>query len=294
MGIVDGQLIATMRDRAAVNGVAIRTLKVLYPSLIDIGCFSHTLDNVGDRFSIPILDQFFKVWIGMFSRSPKTKLAWKTKTGLPVPTYSATRWWSKWEVLRDLHNSFGDVHSFLQDSDLPPSRLKLLEILDHDPDKRKLCMELAVVVDAGEPIVKATYRLEGDGPLALTAYEEISTLRNTISIQHYPNVDAVAKNLSMTPTQVSQLTNYAKGCVKPAQDYFRLKFDVDLKEPLSIFKLIRIFHPSKAAELKPTLTDIDDLARALPFVTKQDTINLKNELPLYLAKVEDVQWMWMF
>ncbi len=196
MGIVDGQLIATMRDRAAVNGVAIRTLKVLYPSLIDIGCFSHTLDNVGDRFSIPILDQFFKVWIGMFSRSPKTKLAWKTKTGLPVPTYSATRWWSKWEVLRDLHNSFGDVHSFLQDSDLPPSRLKLLEILDHDPDKRKLCMELAVVVDAGEPIVKATYRLEGDGPLALTAYEEISTLRNTISIQHYPNVDAVAKNLS--------------------------------------------------------------------------------------------------
>ncbi len=182
MGIVDGQLIATMRDRAVVNGVAIRTLKVLYPSLIDIGCFSHTLDNVDDRFSIPILDQFIKVWIGMFFMSPKLSSrgqAYLYLLTLPQDGGPNGRCCDIFITVSVIFTHFYRTVTF---------RLKLL---DHDPDKRKLCMELAVVVDAGEPIVKAIYRLEGDGPLTLTVYEEISTLRNTISIQHYyPNVDA--------------------------------------------------------------------------------------------------------
>ena len=121
LGISSDRLVAAMRDRAAVNNVAMQTVKILYPNVIDIGCFSHTLDRVGGKFHTPILDEFFKVWIGMFARSPKTKLAWKTKTSLPIPSYSCTRWWSKWEVLRHLHDAFGDVYSFLHDSELPPS-----------------------------------------------------------------------------------------------------------------------------------------------------------------------------
>ena len=39
-------LLATMRDRASVNNLAMRTVKVIYPSILDIGCFSHTLDLV--------------------------------------------------------------------------------------------------------------------------------------------------------------------------------------------------------------------------------------------------------
>ena len=34
-------------------------------------------------------------------------------------------------------------------------------------------MELAIPVDVGEVFVKATYNLEGDGPLALSTYEHI-------------------------------------------------------------------------------------------------------------------------
>ena len=40
-------VVAMMHDRAACNGVALRTLKVVYPMLVDVGCFSHTLDLVG-------------------------------------------------------------------------------------------------------------------------------------------------------------------------------------------------------------------------------------------------------
>ena len=91
LGITNDRFLASMHDRASVNNVAMHTLKVLYPSVIDIGCFSHMLDIVGDKFLTSILNEFMKGWIGMFSRSPKTKLAWRTKTDIPVPTYSATR-----------------------------------------------------------------------------------------------------------------------------------------------------------------------------------------------------------
>ena len=45
-------LLAAMQDRAARNNVAIRTLQVIYPSLLDVGCFSHTLDLVGKKFNV--------------------------------------------------------------------------------------------------------------------------------------------------------------------------------------------------------------------------------------------------
>lgn len=54
-------------------------------------------------------------------------------------------------------------------------------------------MELAVVIDAGEFFVKATYNLEGDGPLALTTYDELHKIYNFLSVPHYPNVMACAK-----------------------------------------------------------------------------------------------------
>lgn len=56
-----------------------------------------------------------------------------------------------------------------------------MEILNDPPKNRKLQMELAITIDFGEPFVKATYKLEGDGPLALSAYEEITTLNSVIS-----------------------------------------------------------------------------------------------------------------
>ena len=49
----------------------------------------------------------------------------------------------------------------------------LTYILDDSQKKVKLQLELAAVVDAGAPFVRATYRLEGDGALVLSSYEEI-------------------------------------------------------------------------------------------------------------------------
>ena len=95
LGIESDLLIAALRDRASVNNVAIRTLSIVFPEVLDIGCFSHTLDHVGEHMKIPVLEEFLKGWIGLFSRSPKARLACNSLTGIPVPSYSDTRWWSK-------------------------------------------------------------------------------------------------------------------------------------------------------------------------------------------------------
>jgi len=82
-------------------------------------------------------------------------------------------------VVNQVHDTFGDVTTFLNDHsiDLPAvSRGKLIDILNDAAKLRKLKMELAITVDAMKPFVCATYDLEGDGSLALTAYQQISKL----------------------------------------------------------------------------------------------------------------------
>ena len=54
---------------------------VVFPSMVDVGCFSHTLDLVGDKFSTPCLSSFMDWWISLFSHSPKSMLLWKERTG---------------------------------------------------------------------------------------------------------------------------------------------------------------------------------------------------------------------
>ena len=80
-GITSNLVVGMMHDRAACNGVALRTLKVVFPTIVDVGCFSHTLDLVGDKFVTPCLSSFAVWWISLFSHSPKAKLLWRERTG---------------------------------------------------------------------------------------------------------------------------------------------------------------------------------------------------------------------
>ena len=80
-GIATQHLLAAMKDRASVNEVAVRTLKIVYPSLLSVGCFSHTIDRVGEQFCTPHLSKFITSWISLFSHSPKTRILWLEQTG---------------------------------------------------------------------------------------------------------------------------------------------------------------------------------------------------------------------
>ena len=71
-GMSSNLIVSAMHDRTSVNDVAMRTIKVVYNDLLDVGCFSHTLNHVGERMNTPILHDFCNTWIALFSRSPRS------------------------------------------------------------------------------------------------------------------------------------------------------------------------------------------------------------------------------
>jgi len=95
-------------------------------------------------------------------------LFWKQKTGISIQGYSATRWWSKWEVINQTFELFGDVECFIRQDEFSSStRAKLTEFFTDQQKLDCLKVEFAAIVDAGKQFVQATYKLEGDSPLVL-------------------------------------------------------------------------------------------------------------------------------
>ena len=285
-------LVGAMRDRASVNGVAMRTVKVIYPKVLDVGCFAHTIDLVGQQFCTPHLNEFVSAWINLFSHSPKARLSWRSRTGRAVKSCSKTRWWSRWEIIDQLLNLFGDVQPFLEEnSDIgPANRSKMLDILQDSQKKAHLMVEMAVVVDSGREFVRATYNLEGDGPLVLKCYEQLEVVTQSIRVKHFPNTDAVINRLfSGRPAHVIQQWRvYAESCVQPGFDYFNNRFSGVLSSTVAAFKAARLFLPQKVRGLKPDASAVDSL-RYFPFLDSETLLeSMKLELPTYLAAATDV------
>ena len=290
-GVVSSNLLATMHDRASTNNVAMRSIRILYPSLLDIGCYSHTIDHAGEKFITPTLHEFGLLWVSLFSHSPKACVAWRSRTGWSMASYSKTRWWSRWEVFQQVMAQFGDLVPFLEEiSDVAPAtRSKLHSLLGDSQKNTKLQLELASIIDCGEAFVKATYNLEGDEALVFSCYDVLSSLELAIQSAHFPDLVAVAKKLSTrgNTAQPQQFIQYGKSCVSPGLEYYTTKFTEDLSESVAAFKAACLFVPQKLLDLKPDASAIDALA-AFPFLNTSILNSLKSELPNYLAKATDI------
>ena len=124
-------------------------------------------------------------------------------------------------------------------------------------------MELAVVIDYGENFVKATYDLEGDGPLIFRCFEIIDTL--CIAIKRLdgrsPNAEAVANDLSKgSLTYKKSLIEYTRTYVQPGIIYFYRQLESSLKVSLQAFKAGRMFSPMKVYSMKPDNAMVDSLS----------------------------------
>ena len=134
--------------------------------------------------------------------------------------------------MKQVLEGYPDVEGFLRSCDnLSPATVKKLnDILTDSVKKIQLRMELAAIIDAGDYFVKGTYNLEGDGPLALTTYEEVRKIYTFIGLPNYPNLMACARNLANgNATAEQQLITYGKSCVQPGFEYFKAKFEGELK-----------------------------------------------------------------
>ncbi|PFX19546.1 hypothetical protein AWC38_SpisGene16042 [Stylophora pistillata] len=253
LGINLALLLAATRDRASVNDVAVRTLKILYPNLVDIGCFSHTLDHALRR------------------ENGNTRLA---------------------SVYKGLDRSFcsqSEKQNCIQNTDRTNSQNPLSYQMVVK-QQALLKIELGATVDAMKPFVKAIYDLEGDGPLALRAHQHLRTVESSIANAYYPNVIAVSRLLSQGNVPVQQQwINYATQCIRPAYQYYQDKFNHGPLQPLvTIFKSCRLFDPVKVKEMQPDAAAVHTL-RCVPIFHADNVIQpLQGELATYQALTDDV------
>ena len=113
----------------------------------------------------------------------------------------------------------------------------------------------------GEPLVKATYALEGDGPLVFSCFERLQTVANACQVPHFRNVHAVAVVITAgDPTKnVAALEQEAKRSVEPGIQWFLRKFNSDLYNKLSAFKAARIMCLEATQWLQPTPATVHGL-----------------------------------
>ena len=283
--------IAAVTDGTAVNDAAICAVRGVYPQVMDMKCFSYTLNLVCEKFNTPILSSFCTYWTSLFFHSPGAKFLWRAQTGTTIASYSNTHWWGEWEIVQQLTAQFDDIEPFLTaNTDIGLSvHPKLLDILHNTPAVNQLKVELAIVLDIGQHFIKAMHNLDSEGALMVNCYEEIVKLRAVVNTGYYPNMESVAQSLA--PGNViaqQQWTTYAMSCIQPGLDCFRDSFGDDTKPPLNGFKAMRYFAPARIYEIQPSALDVDSLT-VLPFLNNPFVIaGLKAELPAYLARATDV------
>lgn len=170
--------IAYSRDSCATNGVAVDGLLLHTINAVNMLCFPHTLHNTGKHLQLPVLDQFMTPWLQLVANPGAAKLRWKAIIDGPVPSFSKVRWWSRWEIMKQVAENFGSVPGFLASLEADEigdaSTKKMLTIMNHHRDTLRL--ELAAVLSC-ERLCTATYRLEGDGLELLLVHQTVEALR---------------------------------------------------------------------------------------------------------------------
>ena len=135
-GVKTNLLLAAMRDGASVKQAALDRIAFIFPKMLNVVCFSHTLDNVGSHLVIPTFLQFASIWIRLLRHSYKAKLVWKDLTGQRPKSYSETRWWSKWEGYQQILMQFEDIERLLIEAKaakVGPQLLPQLQAILSDP-----------------------------------------------------------------------------------------------------------------------------------------------------------------
>lgn len=73
-GVRTNSLLVATRDGASVNQAALGRIAFIFPTVLNVVCLSHTIDNIGNHLVVPTLLKFGSFWIRLFCHSYNAKL----------------------------------------------------------------------------------------------------------------------------------------------------------------------------------------------------------------------------
>ena len=101
-------------DACSVNLRAMQMIKDSYNlNWFTNLCLSHLANNAGNCAKFVILSQVWSLLQKIFKNSDNAKTEWENITGSAWKSYSETRWYSEFEVLKDMYYKFPDLEPFL-------------------------------------------------------------------------------------------------------------------------------------------------------------------------------------
>ena len=111
--------------------------------------------------------------------------------------------------------------------------------------RKQVYLEVELAIDYGKPSVTATYSLEGDGPLIISNYDIVETIKSAIRTSDTPNVRGVIRRLSLKLNCQKTYLTMPEGVCGSGIDYFEKQLSTNLKYSLATFKAARLFSPQK-------------------------------------------------
>lgn len=167
-------------------------------------------------------------------------------------------------------------------------------------DKRScatLYLELSTVVAVAKPLVEATYLLEGNGPLALIAYDQVCRIKKffelhkdnaswpgvAVALAEYTSVIAVIEGEAADENAIRAASvEMVKKMVEPVEEYFLSRIFGHLGPDVQLYKALRNANPLAINRTPPTAAefakDVESLDHFLPIEIGKMLI----ELPLYI------------
>ena len=188
LGIGIERLIAIIADRAGGNGVLNRIAASSCTvaggaGVSNIGCVTHTTNNAGTKFAVPLATKVMDHVRGATANSNVAKrlFADMHPDGDKLPSSAGHRWWnSVVQMMTAFDLGLPGLLEFatkLQSQELcKKSSEKLIRMLNDPTVQAMVLVEMTAVAEAARVMLAFTFTMESNAPVVLVAHEEIRKL----------------------------------------------------------------------------------------------------------------------
>ena len=176
-----------------------------------------------------------------------------------------TRWWATYELYSNIKLVWNDCCSCIMTAigdgevgDYGARINRLKDTIQNPLTVNILKFQLAIVVITAKPLVEATYKLEGDGPCSIIAYDILNHLsiwfETYLPQMTFPGIELYISEYTQSIIQLPQFAgdfnlarqfaiNEARLIVQPAYNYFNDRIFNQLAEDIALYKILRYANP---------------------------------------------------
>lgn len=300
--ITGRSLVGFQHDRCAVNQKAARLLcgssVSSYYNAFDSQCISHGLSVAASKGNLDTRDQFINHLNSIFSMSHEgaSAIAWRDCMGSRWPGKGMVRWFSHHELCRYFFTTYDKTRfeSFLnrlEDESCSQNLVAKVKQL-HSTQFVTILVQLAIGVDIGDIMARATYNAERDGAHSHIVYSLIANLNARLdeALRTHTQLASIARTYSNAQRTEQMLIDEGIQYIRPIVTYFKREF---YNEVGDYYAVMAVHHACELIDPRCLFRIADDeCERRLDhfiWLTDAEKVLLATELTDYRRAAQSVE-----